>query len=866
MSELSEELQSFIPKEYHILLMRLPSEILDSLQRSISQIDRNDHPYIQVIHALEYTVSVFTNPARELMYLLGRMAYYGSEYALLDEIFERYNHPDELVPFVARVLIFQNKFDEGLQLCDEIESKGRFNSLDPTTIFLYCETMLTRIYAPYFMGDFDTFDRRIEELSKFTTGYQLQKELGSYMSDVSIYEQILLMMRALRGGDPEGLKNVRIQVDRWIDSVNDLWIKGYFYNLSGISFIQNQEMEEGEKRLLKAMDYMDKVRDLRTYSAVGANLGTLLILEGRRDDGRKFIEEIIEPFVILGNYPIAMTHMLFVSKQYLDSNEIEKSLEYLRWAESLTNQIEVMEPATFSHFCYLYSKFRKFESAELYLEKLKALVTDERTGKIKEDADTYTLVWYYLSQAYYSSAIGNINDAEQILVEGIKLADKNKLYDSSLELTFLLIQTKLRKYILTNDENMIVEAIDILNDLSPLIVSIDNRYFNVVIHLIEGYLHATKGSMEEIRKIKDLLLDENVQGMAGEVENFFSRMAVLFEAEEGNEEKVLISKWMSRSQTTMYLVNEAIRLLNDLQFQHFEIREVEEVKPETLMIVQTNGITAYTHQFAKESTIDAHLISALLMAMSSFSKEVLGEGMLRKIEQDKHILLLDILNDENVIVLVVKQETYSIRKQFKRLVDTLVELSIADYLESGILLGEGDPQFQVIEDLVNEIFGLNEKSESAEEEPVQDKDLGESNVGENETESSISSDVDDGESRHSYLRSYLESTPEELGKDSQEDDEHGEKIPLEGTVSGASEVESSTVEEEPELIKAGSGIVRETPLTKQEEIYTGSNNEGQEQSGIVRDTPLTREEEIYTGETEEDENLPTFMKLEKSKE
>ncbi len=252
--------------------------------------------------------------------------------------------------------------------------------------------------------------------------------------------------------------------------------------------------------------------------------------------------------------------------------------------------------------------------------------------------------------------------------------------------------------------------------------------------------------------------------------------------------------------------------------------------------------------------------------MSSFSKEVLGEGMLRKIEQDKHILLLDILNDENVIVLVVKQETYSIRKQFKRLVDTLVELSIADYLESGILLGEGDPQFQVIEDLVNEIFGLNEKSESAEEEPVQDKDLGESNVGENETESSISSDVDDGESRHSYLRSYLESTPEELGKDIQEDDEHGEKIPLEGTVSGASEVESSTVEEEPELIKAGSGIVRETPLTKQEEIYTGSNNEGQEQSGIVRDTPLTREEEIYTGETEEDENLPTFMKLEKSKE
>ena len=872
-SDLSQELQSFIPVEYHIFLQSVPKEILDSLQQSIAHIDKDEHPYLQALHAIERTIAVYSNPARELLFMIGRISYYGAEYTLLQEIFERFSHPDELVPFYARILIFQNKFDEALELCQNVEDKGRFRNVDPTTVFLYCELMLTRSYVPYFMGDFETFDKRIEEISKYTTSYQLQKSLGNYMSDVSIYEQLLLMMKALRGGDPEGMKNVRIQIDRWIDSVNDTWIKGYFYNLSGISYIQNQEMEEGEKRLLNSMEHMEKVRDLRTYSAVGANLGTLLILEGRREDGRKCIEDIIEPFVILGNYPTAMTHMLFVSKQYLDSNQTEKSLEYLKWAESLTQRVEVMEPATFSHFCYLYSKFRRFNDAEDYLNKLKKRVINERTGKIKEDADTYTLVWYYLSQAYFSSAIGNIHEAESILTEGIKLADKSKLYDSSLELTFLQIQTKLRKFILTEDELMILEAMDILNDLSPLIGSIDNRYFNVVIFLIEGYLQATQGNVDEIKRIKDKLVDESVQGMKGEVENYYSRMDVLFDPEGLKEENDIISKWMSKNQLTTYFVVESIRLLNDLQFQHFEIHEVEDIRPETVMIVQTNGITAYTHKFNDDTTIDEHLISALLMAMSSFSKEVLGEGLLRKIEQDKHILLMDLLNEENVIVLVVKKETYSIRKQFKILVDTLIELNIADYLEPGTLLNEGDPQFTIIDDLVREIFGLiadespdmNVFTEDEEASGSSDDTGDEDRMEENTLETKIENR---GDSKYDHLRGYLLHEDEENGNNSRDNlgalSSEGEEIlGSEVRTSGKNtnlDNESSEKSDE-ERIKAREGIVRDTPLTRTEEIYIGGTEIDEKSS--VKETPLTRTEEIYTGEEDGDEDIPTFMKLEK---
>lgn len=92
------------------------------------------------------------------------------------------------------------------------------------------------------------------------------------------------------------------------------------------------------------------------------------------------------------------------------------------------------------------------------------------------------------------------------------------------------------------------------------------------------------------------------------------------------------------------------------------------------------------------------------MAISSFSKEVLGGGSLNKIEQEGHILLLEHIANGYTAVIVVNEDSYSLRKKFKRMVNELKMLRITEYFEVETLLSPGDPQYELIKSVIQDIF------------------------------------------------------------------------------------------------------------------------------------------------------------------
>ena len=92
------------------------------------------------------------------------------------------------------------------------------------------------------------------------------------------------------------------------------------------------------------------------------------------------------------------------------------------------------------------------------------------------------------------------------------------------------------------------------------------------------------------------------------------------------------------------------------------------------------------------------------MGVSSCSKEVLGGSLLKKIEHENHVLLFESLDADHLVVLVVEKETYTIRKKFKQFVEDMQAMKIYQFFETGILFSENDPQYQIMETKVKEIF------------------------------------------------------------------------------------------------------------------------------------------------------------------
>ncbi len=705
--------KNIIPLEYQNVFSKIPDNEKESFYHSLKSISEDTQPYLRIIEAIDKTLMVYGEPSTVWFYIYAKLSFIAAKY---DDLFElwnisKYKEKIQFFPFVGRILTYQNQFDQALELCTKAVESISFevDDLSLVDILVFFEAKFTIGLIQAYSRQLDEVTQTIESLESKSSIYRIKRIVSEdYFLDLLFYENILKVIRAFMSGQPKEMEIEVSTMQSWVPNIKDPWLKGYFYNLLGISQLQSQKMQDADVSFKEAYKFFEIVHDLRGFTAVGANLGTSLISKGLRHEGRQYIESVLQPMVDLKNYRPAISNMVQISKSYLDEKKYQEASRLVDWAENLSTKTNIIEPATFSYLCYFYSKLGNKEKASKNLNKLKDL-QDKVEGK---ETDIYTSLWYYNAASVYSVAIGDLNNANENILSGIESADKNGHYDFSLDLSTILLEILLKRYLIEQNEHYLLEAIALLDDLAPLIGKMDNVFYETISTLMKAYLYLAVENQLEARTLYDKA--ESISHDLQESEQYselqiFKRRIDFLSTQIATKDTELIKDWLSTEYLPIIFTMESKRLLANLQFQSTTLgaqpKETEKTPVMLSIIGQKTGTTLYTHSFRTgEAGFDEVLVGGFLGALTSFSQELFGGGMLTRIDQENHVLLIERISDQNLLILIVDDETYSIRKKFKRFSHELAKMKVIDYLESDIYLTEQDPQWEILEGLIEIVF------------------------------------------------------------------------------------------------------------------------------------------------------------------
>jgi tetratricopeptide (TPR) repeat protein len=708
--------KDIMPLEYQNIFADIPDYEKESFYHSLKSVPKDMHPYIRIINAIDKTLMVYGEPSPVWFYIYAKLSFIAAKY---DDLFElwnisKYKEKIQFFPFIGRILTYQNEFDQALELCNKAIESISFDvdDLSLVDILVFFEAKFTIGLIQAYSRQLDAVMQTIESLESKSSIYRLKRIVSEdYFLDLLFYENILKVIRAFMSGQPKEMDIEVSTMQSWVPNIKDPWLKGYFYNLLGISQLQNQKMQDADISFKEAYKFFEVVHDLRGFTAVGANLGTSLISKGLRHEGRQYVESVLQPMVDLKNYRPAISNMVQISKSYLDEKKYEEASRLVNWAEELSTKTNIVEPATFSYLCYFYSKLGDKEKANKNLNKLRDL-QDKSDGK---ETDIYTSLWYYNAASVFSMAIGDLNNANENILSGIENADKNGHYDFSLDLSTILLEILLKRYLIEQNERYLIDAIALLDDLGPLIKKMDNVFYETISTILKAYLYLAVDNHLEARTLYDKanLISQDLQQSEQYSELLiFKRRIDFLSSQTDTKDVQLLKDWLSTEYLPIIFTMESKRLLANLQFQstNLGVQPKESEKyPIMLIIIGQAGTTMYSHSFRKDETgFDEVLVGGFLGALTSFSQELFGGGMLTRIDQENHVLLIEKISDQNLLILIVDDETYSIRKKFKRFSQELAKMKVVDYLESDIYLTEQDPQWQILESLIEIVFTLEE--------------------------------------------------------------------------------------------------------------------------------------------------------------
>ncbi len=723
--------EMIIPIEYQSIFNKIsPTEKTQFNEYLSKYTIKNEHSYIKIALSIENSIIGAISPSPNWYYIFAKILFIAAKY---DKLLEFWKDPSNknnfyLYPFVARVYTYRNEFDLAFELCQE--SMLHINEMDRELYVIYFfETYFTMGLIHTYNRDFTKLSKVIEKLEQTYVLFKDENRINEENNlDLLYYPSILQVLNFFFNGKSKKMRGKLLEIKPWIDKLKDPWAKGYFFNLFGISCLQAQKVKEGEESFKIAYKHFQKVHDLRGFTTVGANLGVSLVTRGYRKEGREYIESILEPMISLKNYTLAITNMLTVAKSYLDEKLFKSARHYLEWAEKLSVNAEITEPATYSLFCYFYSRLSELDKADFYLEKLremaripKDMLVLPRLSK-RSDDDVYTLLWYYNATAVNAMVKGNLQLAQRSIEEGIFKSDNHGHYDTSLELSTIAVEIILKRYLVQRNRDYMVNAIELLKDIGTLISKIENPYFSTIFNLLSAYLYLALSDNTEALVHYDMAKEYSnkltTSEQYEEVILFKERREFLFRATPKQSIQnplfePFFKYWLSEETLPIFFTLEAMRLLNNLQFHNtdLEFDEDKDKLPLMLLILGVGGVTIFSKRFYESESIvlDESLVGGFFGALTSFSQELFGGGMLTRVDQENYVLLLEKISQDNILILIVEEETYHIRKKFKQFFQELSRMKVIEYLDANIFLTEVDPQFHIINSLIDIIFGLKEK-------------------------------------------------------------------------------------------------------------------------------------------------------------
>lgn len=426
------------------------------------------------------------------------------------------------------------------------------------------------------------------------------------------------------------------------------------YTVQVEKLILENSINEAEKLIRKGIKIAEELRSPRLSANFKLKEAKLLRVKGEISASKNIY------LSLLNEYDLLDSHKIFINGELgyieLNNDNLTSAYDSYKQAHALNEKYGFPFPLIEIIFGYIRLIMRKDEGESIQFGKELA----------EHNFNFHALSYYYYYQGLYCQKLVNLTQAEQQFHKALDLFESQMIFEGIVYTQAALADNYLKKYKLTTANT----------DLKYFFYYIDNllRITEELEHPL--YIDATiaKASMHQhnnmLKQSKDLLK----QGLT-----FAKKLGLSDKIEELN---LLIEELAPAAS-----LNSAERFFKKIRLFAFGKYKKIPTEIDLILLINEGGTPLFSYSFdTKDSSFnDDMLISGLISAIVSFSKEVLGrEGAecLRSIKHEgKNVLIEE--GDDIMAILVVRHETFETRlilRKFLKNVSSLMENKRRDKL------------------------------------------------------------------------------------------------------------------------------------------------------------------------------------------
>lgn len=703
-----------IPKHMMPLYQMLPSVVQKIIQSSLimrqEEVPRSQELFTILTRILktEKDLEIQRHPALQFMW--GKTGYETSNYKTLLELYRDQKTSLHGHPFVIYALHRSGQLEAALQLCEKVLMDIKYSKTDQLGVIdllAWYQALLAGAQAAAYAGRLEQMANYLNQAETLLFARLLEQHptAQEMAADLELELRVGQMFANIFTGHFEGsVQIIKHVVTNLLPTVKNEFLMANFWNLAGNTYFGLRRMDYGRKCFNTAIKYARKCHDLRLEAAAKANLVNLLTVEAEIDEAIAITKEVLQIFEQLGDAHNRIMMMIALGLMHVSQQDLPSAERQADFLLKIFSQQQV-SPDAYLLASMLFAQVHRFADADHFLDKVKQFVESAENKRLHLEIK--------IVEGVIESEKGNLARAQQILEEALVLSDRYKMYNFSLDILINRVINSLRYYLTLDDDRLLTVTWSFFEELRLLLLDFDLPSIIVLQQLIAANLLAARFRFSEAKaqltNAKTLLESHHSEKLALEYQKTIQKINwaenhIKSMQSKKTKDDVIELLFEDVKLIQHYFARESLRILLNLSASKLELSTLSEAKPILLMLIASSGLALYKHDFQK-TFIDEQMISSFLTAISSFSQNIFGSGMLRTIQHEQYFILLESVTDDLYLALITETESYDMRNKMRQFTAALREKAgFLDQLASKPAISIGDAEFNILEVLCRSIF------------------------------------------------------------------------------------------------------------------------------------------------------------------
>ena len=484
---------------------------------------------------------------------------------------------------------------------------------------------------------------------------------------------------------------------------------GDLFNTKGIIYWLLGEVQESQDSFQHFLTIMGRVGNRAKFTDALNNLGNVAAYKGELKEALDLHLQALESRMALGLKNQIASSLGNIGEIYHYMGEYRKSLENYLQAKELFEEIQntLFQAKIYYQLIQLNLEYDITDEALKELQLLKALANANSSNE-------YVQVLYTYSQALLYKKSERLLDNFHAAVIFNEIAKTEKVIDNEITVQAVLNLTELLIFEmrLSNNETILTDIQNYCRRVSQIA---NNQNSSVL--FVQSYL------LESKLKLLDYKITDGKVALAKAI--FIAQQHGLrrFEFLASQElDKLLQSeeKWEELKERHAPLKDRLDltgfeETLTSLTKKKEEKIDIEREEPVLFIVLQKNGLPAFSFNFNKEIHMDNQLIGGFISAVNTFGRELFAtEGQVERIKHGEFTLISKAVLENFTFCYAFKGPSFLATKKFDELIVKFLEDPIKNIfltnLKSGYILEDVDEE--KMKNLVKKCIFLSEEKEN----------------------------------------------------------------------------------------------------------------------------------------------------------